>query len=161
MSTTIFLIRHSNSREIKLKGNHSLLDCNKNTRLSKEGRIIAKDFSTNKHLQNIDVLISSDYKRAIETALFFSKNKKTFEINSLFGERIHGVENFSELPADFEQKQIEDENYRIGFGESQKEVRSRMYNALIDVLDNNRGKNVAIVSHSNAITFLLMKNMLI
>ena len=157
MTTTIFLIRHSNSKEIVLRKRHSLLDCNKNTRLSKEGRIIARDFSKNKYLQNIDVLISSDYKRAIETALFFSKNKKTFEINSLFGERIHGVNNFNELPKDFEKKQLEDENYRIGYGESQKEVRSRMYNALLEVLNYNKGKNVAIVSHSNAITFLILK----
>ena len=60
MTTTIFFIRHSNSREIKLKRKHTLLDCNKNTGLSREGRIIARDFSKNKYLQNIDVLISSD-----------------------------------------------------------------------------------------------------
>ena len=157
MSTTVFLIRHSNAKAIKLKGRSSLLERNKNTGLSREGRIIAKDFSKNKYLQNIDVLISSDYKRAIETALFFSKNKKSYEINSLFGERIHGVNSFSELPKDFEKKQIEDENFRVGFGESQKEVRSRMYHALQEVLEFNKGKNVAIISHSTAITFLLLK----
>ncbi len=155
--TIIYFIRHSIAEEIKLKRNTSLLECNKNTRLTKEGRIIAKDFSKNKYLQNIDVLISSDYKRAIETALFFSNNKKSYEINSLFGERIHGVEDFSELPEDFEKKQLEDENYKIGYGESQKEVRSRMYHALQEVLEFNKGKQVAIISHSTAITFLLMK----
>ena len=157
MITTIYLIRHSNSKEIKLKRRHTLLDCNKNTSLTREGRIIAKDFSKNKYLQNIDVLISSDYKRAIETALFFSSNKKSYEINSLFGERIHGVNNFNELPKDFEERQLKDENYRIGYGESQKEVRSRMYHALQEVLEFNKGKNVAIISHSTAITFLLLK----
>ena len=157
MTTTVYFIRHSNAKEIKLKRNVPLLECNKNTRLSREGKIIARDFSKNKHLQNIDVLISSDYKRAIETALFFSKKKKSYEINSLFGERIHGVNNFSELPKNFEEKQLKDENYKIGYGESQLEVRSRMYNALIDVLNNNRGKNIAIISHSTAITFLLKK----
>lgn len=157
MTTTIYLIRHSNAKDVKLKNGHSLLECNKNTRLTREGRMIAKDFSNNKYLQNIDVLISSDYKRAIETALFFSNNKKSYEINSLFGERIHGVNDFSELPKDFEEMQLKDENYRIGFGESQKEVRSRMYHALQEVLEFNKGKNVAIISHSTAITFLLLK----
>ena len=74
MTTTIYLIRHSIANKIRIKKNHSLLECNKNVRLSREGKIIAKDFSKNKYLQNIDVLISSDYKRAIETALLFSKN---------------------------------------------------------------------------------------
>ena len=153
--TTVYLIRHSISNKIKVRKNHSLLECNKNVRLSKEGKIIAKDFSKNKYLQNIDVLISSDYKRAIETALFFPNNKKSFEINSLFGERIQGVNDFSELPDDFEKKQLLDENFKIGYGESQKEVRSRMYHALEEVLVFNMGKNIAIISHSNAITFLL------
>lgn len=157
MTTTIYLIRHSNSKEIKLKRRHTLLDCNKNTKLTKEGKVIARDFSKNKYLQDFDVLISSDYKRAIETALFFSKKHKIYQINSMFGERIHGVNNFSELPKDFEKKQLSDENYKIGYGESQKEVRSRMYHALQDVLDSHKGKKVAIISHSTAITFLLLK----
>ena len=157
MTTTVFFIRHSNSREIKLKRRHTLLECNKNTSLSREGKKLAKEFCKNKYLQNIDVLISSDYKRAIETALFFSKNKNSYEVNSLFGERIHGVDNFKDLPKDFEDRQFQDENYRVGFGESQKEVRSRMYNALLDVLDKNRGKKIAIVSHSTAIAFLILK----
>ena len=37
--TIIYFIRHSIAEEIKLKRNTSLLECNKNTRLTKEGRI--------------------------------------------------------------------------------------------------------------------------
>ena len=155
--TIIYLIRHSSANKIKNRKNHSLLECNKNVRLSREGKITAKEFIKNKYLQNIDVLISSDYRRAIETALCFSKNRKSFEINSLFGERIYGVESFSELPDDYEERQLIDEDYKVGYGESQKEVRSRMYHALKEVLLFNKGKNIAIISHSNAITFLLMK----
>lgn len=157
MATVVYFIRHSNSKEIKLKRRHSFLECNKNTKLSRDGKKIAKDFAKNDNFQNLDCLISSDYKRAIETSLFFSKNKKSIEINSMFGERVHGVNSFSELPKNFEKKQLDDENYKIGFGESQKEVRNRMYRGLQEVLSNNRGKIIGIVSHSTAITFLLMK----
>ncbi|MBR4672785.1 MAG: histidine phosphatase family protein [Bacilli bacterium] len=158
MAITVYLIRHSESKEIKLKKKVSLLECNKNTRLSRNGKHIAFEASKNKEFNNIDVLISSDYKRAIETALFFSKNKKTFEVNPNFGERVHGVNSFEELPENFEKKQMTDENFKMENGESQKEVQNRMYNALMEVLNNNKNEDkIAIVSHSTAITFLLKK----
>lgn len=157
MTTTVYLVRHSNAKDIKIKNNVSFLESNKNVRLSREGKRIAYEFSKNKEFKDIDVLISSDYRRAIETALFFSKNKSSFEINPSFGERVHGVDRINELPEGFEANQMEDENYKVGFGESQKEVQDRMYNALMKVLDDNKGKRVVIVTHSTAMTFLLKK----
>ena len=157
MTTTIYLIRHSKAKEIKQKPNVSLLECNKATRLSREGRHIAQNFSLNKEFRNIDALITSDYKRAIETALFFSKNNKTIEINLAFGERVHGVNDFSELPKDFEERQVNEPNFKIGDGESQKDVQERMYEALLKILKDHKDEKVAIVSHSTAITFLLKK----
>ena len=154
MSTVVYLIRHSESKKIKVRKNHSLLESNKKVHLSRKGKKIAQDFSHNKNLKDIDVLISSDYNRAIETANFFGKN---FEINNMFGERVHGVEDFNDLPINFEEKQVLDENYKLENGESQKEVRNRMYDALIKELEKHKGKRIAIVSHSTAITFLLTK----
>ena len=157
MTTTIYLVRHSKAKELKLRNNVSLLECNKVTRLTREGRHIARDFSLNKEFRNLDALVTSDYRRAIETALFFSKDKKTIEINPEFGERVHGVDDFSELPIGFEEKQVNNPNFKVGYGESQREVQERMYNALIKVLNDHKDERVMIVSHSTAITFLLMK----
>ena len=154
MSTVVYLIRHSESKKIKIKKNHSFLELTKKVHLSRKGKKIARDFSNNKNLKDIDVLISSDYNRAIETARFLGKN---YEINNMFGERIYGVEDFNDLPINFEEKQVLDENYKLENGESQKEVRNRMYDALIKVLNKHKGKKIAIVSHSTAITFLLTK----
>lgn len=56
------------------------------------------------------------------------------------GERIFGINDWSELPENFELKQLLDENYKIGTGESQKEVRERMNNILIDILDKYKNK---------------------
>ena len=157
MTTTIYFIRHSLAKKVKLKKNLSLLECNKNTKLSRQGKHYIHEFSQDIELQNIDYLISSDYRRAVETAYFLTKDKSTLEINPDFGERVHGVDDFSELPQGFELMQMEDENYKIGYGESKKDVRDRMYKALIKVLDEHRGERVAIVSHSTAIAFLLSK----
>ncbi len=158
MAIIVYLIRHSESKEMKIKKNVPLLECNKNTRLSRKGKHIAFEFSKNKEFKNIDVLISSDYKRAIETALFFSENKTSFEINPKFGERVHGVESFDQLPENFEKKQFTDEDFKMENGESQKEVRDRMYKALMELLKENKNEDkIAIVSHSTAITFLLKK----
>ncbi len=154
MSTTVYLIRHSLAKKMKKRKRLTLLESNKKIHLSREGKRIAIDTARNKNFHDIDVLISSDYNRAIETAHFFGKN---FEINSFFGERIHGVEDFNDLPDNYEKLQIEDENFKIGNGESQKEVKNRMYTALVELLNQNKGKNIAIVSHSTAITFLLSK----
>ena len=157
MNTEIYLIRHSKANKLKIKRKEGLLKSNKNVRLSKEGKKIIEEFSSQKEFDKFDVVISSDYKRAIETALYLVKNTQEIIINNKFGERIHGVENFKELPHNFEFKQLEDENFKVGFGESQKEVQSRMYKGLIEILEKYKGKKIAIVSHSTAITFLLKK----
>ncbi len=157
MTTTIYFVRHSIAKKIKLRKNMSLLECNKNTKLSWKGKHYIHEFSKDIEFENIDYLISSDYKRAVETAYFFTKDKSTLEINPDFGERVHGVDDFSMLPQGYELMQMDNENYKVGYGESKKEVRDRMYRALLTVLEEHRGQRVLIVSHSTAITFLLSK----
>ena len=50
---------------------------------------------------------------------------------------------------------IDDENYKIEDGESQKKVRERVYKALMDVIDEYKDKRIVIVSHGSAILWLL------
>ncbi len=117
--TEIYLIRHSKTNPLKISKKDGLLRSNKNNRLSKEGKRIAEELATNDELENFDVVISSDYRRAIETAHYFLKDKQRLIINEDFGERIHGVEDFNELPYNFEYKQFEDKNFKVNNGESQ------------------------------------------
>lgn len=157
MSTFIYLIRHSKANEIKLKRNQYLLEANKKVKLSHEGKKIISEVCKNKEFQHFDVVISSDYRRAYETAFYLIENKQDVIINEKFGERIHGVDDFSELPFHFEYKQFEDDDFKIGYGESQKDVRRRMNQGLSEVLETYKNKKIAIVSHATAITFLLKK----
>ena len=159
METIVYLMRHSKTVKVNyLINNDSLLIQNQKSILSCEGEEIAKKHSMLSEFEKIDLVISSNYVRAISTAKYIAQ-RNNIEINIIddFGERIHGVNSYSELPKDFEKMQFNDENFKVGSGESQIEVRNRMYEALKKVIHNNCGKNILITSHSTAISFLLKK----
>ena len=156
--TTIYLMRHS----IALKNinndynNESLQLQNEKMPLSIEGEELASNVSKESELQNIDAVISSNYVRAMATAKYISNaNKLNLIVNSSFGERRFGINSWDELPTDFGLRQNNDENYKVGDGESQKEVRERVYKALMKVIDEYKDKRIVIVSHGSAILWLL------
>ena len=136
--------------------NDNLQIQNEKSSLSIKGEQIAKDKLNNKEFANIDILFSSSYVRAIQTAKYIAE-KNNLEINVIsdFGERKFGINSWSELPDNFGEKQFLDENYKTEFGESQKEVRERTFNALMNVLKSD-DKRIAIVFHGTAMLFLLM-----
>ena len=136
--------------------NESLQLQNEKMPLSIEGEELASNISKEEELQSIDVVISSNYVRAMSTAKYISNvNNVNLIVNSAFGERRFGINSWDELPTDFGLRQNNDENYKVGDGESQKEVRERVYRALIDVIDEYKDKRVVIVSHGSAILWLL------
>lgn len=156
--TTIYLMRHS----IALKNinndynNESLQLQNEKMPLSIEGEELASNISKEEELQSIDVVISSNYVRAMSTAKYISNaNNVNLIVNSAFGERKFGINSWDELPSGFGMRQNYDENYKVGDGESQKEVRERVYKALMKVIDEYKDKRIVIVSHGSAILWLL------
>lgn len=155
--TTIYLIRHSMPLKVNNEFNNDNLQIqNEKSSLSIEGEQIAKDKLNNKEFANIDILFSSSYVRAIQTAKYIAE-KNNLEINVIsdFGERKFGINSWSELPDNFGEKQFLDENYKTEFGESQKEVRERTFNALMNVLKSD-DKKIAVIFHGTAMLFLLM-----
>lgn len=157
--TTIYLIRHSKPLKVNNIFNDDNLQIqNEKSSLSIEGEQIAQQKLNINEFENIDVLFSSNYVRAIQTAKYLS-DKNNLEINviSNLGERKFGIEAWDQLPENFERKQFLDENYKIGSGESQKEVANRMYSTIMNILNENKNKKVAIVSHATAISYLLKK----
>ena len=159
MITTIYLIRHSEPFKVH-RGNsnthESILIENEKSPLSINGEKLTEEFASYKEFKNLDEVISSNYVRAMSTAKYFAfNNDLKVNIDERFNERVHGVYDWKELPENFELKQFDDENYKVGFGESQKEVQTRMYEGLSDVLNNHKGKRIAIISHSTAIAFFL------
>lgn len=159
MVTTIYLIRHSKTLKVNnVLSNDDLQLQNEKKCLSIEGEKIAKEKFNDKEFENIYALYSSNYVRTIQTAKYLAK-KNNLEINVIsdFAERKYGINSWDELPESFESKQFLDENYKLSNGESQKEVRERMYMAIMKILKNSCSKRIAIVSHGTAISYLLKK----
>ena len=161
MITTIYLMRHSipfKEHRGTTNTNETILIENEKSPLSIAGEKLAEEKSLQEEFKNLDIVYSSNYVRAMSTAKYFaSANNLKVNIDEVFNERIHGVDNWRDLPQEFELKQFNDENFKVGYGESQKEVQTRMFNGLMKVLNENKGKRIAIISHSTAIAFLLKK----
>lgn len=157
--TIIYLIRHSKPMKVNNTLNNDNLQIqNEKQSLSIEGEQIAQNKLNNIEFNNIDILFSSNYVRTIQTAKYLAK-KNNLEINivSDLGERKFGINSWDELPENFERKQFLDENYKISNGESQREVSNRMYSTIMKILNENKNKRIAIVSHATAISYLLKK----
>lgn len=157
--TTIYIVRHSepfkSHRGIE-DVNESLLQSNIKSPLSINGEKLAEKISASDEFDNIDVVWSSNYVRCMSTAKYFAaRNNLKVNVSEKLGERKHGIESWKDLPENFEQLQFKDENYKIGYGESQKEVRQRLVNFVNKLLINYKDKRILIVSHSTATAYLL------
>lgn len=157
MKTTIYLVRHAQPLKniINMNNTDSIQLQNEKIILSKKGEKQSEKLSKNVFLNNIDAVYSSQYVRAISTAKYIAENNNLdIIIDERLGERVIGTE---EKPKDFWIEQMLDLDSKTTDGESQREVRNRMLSFMDDILKNDRGKNVVVVSHATAMTFLLMK----
>ena len=105
MKKIVYLIRHSElmKNKINLINNDCLQLTNEKNPLSIVGEKKAEELSNKEELKNIDLIISSNYVRAISTAKYIAdKNNKDIYIDEMFGERKHGINSWNELPQDFE-----------------------------------------------------------
>ena len=145
--TTIYFVRHA---EPNYNNHDDIL-----RELSEKGlkdRELVTDFFIDKQ---IDIVLSSPYKRAVVTVLDFAeKNGKDILIVEGFKER--RVD--SDWIVDFDsfcKKQWEDFNYKLSDGECLKEVQSRNIVALDNVLSSYKGKNIVIGSHGTALSAII------
>ena len=162
MDTTVYFIRHSvrfkNSELIEsYRTDQSELLKNEKIILSVTGEKRSEILSNEKELQNIDVVYTSNFVRTLQTSKYLlDKQKLKLNIDDRFDERRVGVPNENKVNDWYTQQYI-DENYKTVGGESQLEVRDRMYEALMEIVNANKGKRIAVFSHGYAITFLLLK----
>lgn len=145
--TTIYFVRHAEpnyenhddlSRELSSKG---LRD-----------RSVVTQFLSDK---GISVVLSSPYKRAVDTVSEFAELKK-INIVTIDDFRERRVD--SEWIPDFDafcQKQWEDFQYKLTDGESLSEVQQRNIAALQSVLKTYQGKNIVIGTHGTALSTII------
>ena len=157
--TTIYLLRHSQPfRKLLGESNVSEIEQIRNEKnpLSVDGERLAKEISENKELQNIDVIYSSHYVRTMCTAKYIAENNQIkLNVEERLGERIFGVNSMSEWPETFFEEHFINGDYKLKNGESANEVSQRMNNVIKEIINNNRNKNIAIVSHGTAISTML------
>lgn len=112
MKTTVYISRHSEPMKIEDNlSNDSMQLKNEKQILSCEGERRAKILSNIDELQNINIVISSNYVRAMSTAKYIAdKNNKDLIIMDDFAERKFGIDSWDELPNNFGEKQLEDKN---------------------------------------------------
>ncbi|MBQ9327950.1 MAG: histidine phosphatase family protein [Solobacterium sp.] len=145
--TKVFFVRHA---EPNYNNHNDTL-----RELSPQGmadRKLVTKFLSDKH---IDIVISSPFKRAMDTvADFAEKTGFTIEIIDAFRERKVDscwIDNFSE----FTKRQWSDFTYKLSDGECLKEVQNRNISALEVVLKKYQGKNIVIGSHGTALSTVI------
>ena len=163
--TIIYLIRHAETVDengIRNTSEDSQL-INEKEILSVEGEEQAKKLSSNKELQNIDVIWSSSYTRAKATAKYIAnKNNLPFNLDNDLSERRLG--NLKELgefmkdkaTRDPSQEQLLHQKFKTSDGESAEDTNKRMTEFLNECLKKYKGKRIAIISHGGSIKFLLL-----
>ena len=158
MKTTIYLVRHSEVIKNNFEADEAFQIINEKNILSVKGEEKAKKLSEIEELQHIDVVVSSNYVRAMSTAKYVAEaNNVEMVIDNNLGERVFGINHWDELPKDYELRQLKEENYKLGYGESRREVAIRMHKALLHILKKYKGKTIFVVSHGTAISCLFMK----
>jgi len=119
-------------------------------------RILVTEYLRDK---NIDVVLSSPFKRAVDTvAVFAEEAGLDVELIEDFRERAItdkwiGIDEFKA----FARRQWDDWDYKLPSGECIREVQDRNMAALHDVLRRYEGKNIVIGGHGMALSSILIK----
>ena len=145
--TTIYFIRHCEP-DFSIK-------CDLERPLTKKGTNDSLKILNYLKDKKIDKILSSPYKRAIDTLKPFSDYiNKNIELIEDFRERQISncwIEDFKS----FSKKQWEDFNFKLTDGESLKEVQDRNINSLKYVLKTYNNKNIVIGTHGTSLSTIL------
>ena len=147
MITNIYFVRHA-------EPDYSIHDDEKRP-LSNKGELDAQKVADFFKDKSIEVVLSSPYKRALDTVKPLAEN---------FGLRIETIYEFRERKVDdcwvedfidFSKKQWENFNYKLSNGESLFEVQSRNITALNATLKKYAGKNIIVGSHGTSLSTII------
>lgn len=145
--TTVYFVRHA---EPNYDNHDDVL-----RELSKKGlkdRKLVTDYLSDK---SIDVILSSPYKRSVDTVIDFASSYNLI---------IEKIDDFRERKVDnvwiedftgFCKRQWADFNYKYTDGETLAEVQSRNISALKWVLEQYENKNIVVGTHGTALSTII------
>jgi len=145
--TTVYFVRHAEPNY----ANHDDMSRELSDKGLKDRRLVT-DFFADKH---IDAVLSSPYKRAIDTVRDFA-DSKGLDIIILDGFRERKVDSVWIEDFDtFSRNQWDDFSYKLSDGECLKEVQQRNILELSSVLEQYKDKNIVIGSHGTALSTII------
>jgi 2,3-bisphosphoglycerate-dependent phosphoglycerate mutase len=146
MKTRIYFVRHAEP-DFSIKDDLT-------RPLSEKGMANAKKVTISLMDKNITAVYSSPCKRAVDTVKdFASAISSEIIIKNDFCERKVGtwVDDFKT----YSRKQWTDFDFKLTGGESLREVQTRNISALLSIIKDNDGKNVAIGTHGTALSTII------
>lgn len=159
MKTRLIFVRHAEAEGNVNRVFHGWTD----GEITEKGHIQARKAAERLKEVDIDVIYSSSMKRTLQTAKYISqvKNlpiKRTDKLKEINGGDWEG-RHWDELPVKWPQEHDTWENkphiHRMPNGESMEEFQQRLIEEVKYIIENNKGKNVCIVTHGTAIKALM------
>ncbi|MFK4423190.1 MULTISPECIES: histidine phosphatase family protein [Bacillus] len=144
--TTVYFVRHAHSTYTKEERERPL---------SEEGEIDAGNVTSLLKDKNIDVVISSPYKRAIQTVQgIANKYNLSIQLEEDLRERLLSKEPVTDFN-DAIQKVWEDWTFAYEDGESNDVAQRRAVICMQSILKKYKGKNIVIGTHGNIMVLLM------
>lgn len=144
--TTIYLVRHAHSTYTKEERERPLSD--KGYRDAEDVTRLLKD-------KHIDVVISSPYKRAIQTVQGIANTYKlSIQLEENLRERLLSTKPVRDFNAAI-QKMWGDWNFAYEGGESNDLAQRRAIICMQNILKKYKGKNIVIGTHGNIMILLM------
>lgn len=146
MQTKLIMVRHANV----------IYTPDDNAReLSEEGKMQRKDVLDTLKKENVDIIYSSPYKRAIDTIKLYAnhRNMDIHIVDDLRERKVSDVhiEDF----VSFSTNQWQDFNHKLNGGESLNEVKNRGIKAIEDIINKHKGKDIVVGTHGTFLGVLL------
>jgi len=145
--TTVYFVRHAKPNF----DNHDDLT-RELSRQGLEDRKLVTEYLRDK---DIDVVLSSPFKRAVDTVKDFAdvKGLEVITVSDFRERRVDSgwIENFNS----FCENQWNDFDYKLSDGECLREVQERNIRALNRVLKEYEGKNIVVGSHGTALSTII------
>lgn len=166
-NTIIYLIRHAETIDENGIRNtdETMQEINEKEILSIEGEEAAKKLSENSELQNIDMIWSSYYTRAKQTAKYIAyKNNLDYSLDKRLCERKLGnIEDLAKFMNDKEtrdpsREQLAFPDFKTRDGESANDTNKRMNEFINEILEKYKSKKIAVISHGGSIKFYLLSH---
>jgi broad specificity phosphatase PhoE len=135
--------------------------------LDNYGKAQAKQLA--RYIRNIGIsaVYSSDSRRAVETAEILSaqlgfaptydKRWRERDIGAWQGMTLQEIRSW--YAEDYRKLQADIENFRVPQGESREDVRQRVMSAFNDILEEDKGSTVGIITHTTS-THMLLRSLI-